>query len=43
MYSKNISEQIYNVYTTARQSGFTINVLSDYDQKMDRFAFLMVH
>ncbi len=32
-----------DVYTTVRQAGFTINVLSDYDQKMDRFAFLMVH
>lgn len=32
-----------DVYTTVRQVGFKINVLSDYDQKMDRFAFLMVH
>lgn len=32
-----------DVYTTVRQAGFTINVLADYDQKMDRFAFLMVH
>ena len=32
-----------DVYTTVRQAGFSINVLSDYDQKMDRFAFLMVH
>ena len=32
-----------DVYTTVRQAGFKINVLSDYDLKMDRFAFLMVH
>ena len=32
-----------DVYTTVRRAGFTINVRSDYDQKMDRFAFLMVH
>jgi predicted metal-binding protein len=32
-----------DVYSTVRRAGFTINVLSDYDQKMDRFAFLMVH
>lgn len=32
-----------DVYTTVRQAGFKINVLSDFDQKMDRFAFLMVH
>ena len=32
-----------DVYTTVRQAGFKLNVLSDYDQKMDRFAFLMVH
>jgi len=32
-----------DVYTTVRQAGFTINVLSDYDKKMDRFAFLMVY
>lgn len=31
-----------DVYTTVRQAGFTINVLPDYDKKMDRFAFLMV-
>ena len=31
-----------DVFTTARQSGFDINVRTDYDQKMDRFAFLMV-
>jgi predicted metal-binding protein len=32
-----------DVYTTVRQAGFKINVLLNYDQKMDRFAFLMVH
>lgn len=32
-----------DVYTTVRQAGFEINVRSDYNQKMDRFAFLMVH
>lgn len=32
-----------DVYTTVRKAGFTLNVLSDYDQKMDRFAFLMIH
>jgi len=32
-----------DVYSTVRQAGFTINVLSNYDQKMNRFAFLMVH
>ncbi|MCF8107067.1 MAG: DUF2284 domain-containing protein [Desulfohalobiaceae bacterium] len=31
-----------DVYTTVRQVGFSVNVLSDYNQKMDRFAFLMV-
>jgi hypothetical protein len=32
-----------DVYTTVRQFGFPINVRTDYDQKMDRYAFLMVH
>ena len=32
-----------DVYATVRQFGFTINVRTDYDQKMDRYAFLMVH
>ena len=32
-----------DVYTTVRKFGFEINVRTDYDQKMDRFAFLMVH
>ena len=32
-----------DVYSTVRQFGFEINVRTDYDQKMDRFAFLMVH
>lgn len=31
-----------DVYTTVRQAGFSVNVLPDYNQKMDRFAFLMV-
>lgn len=32
-----------DVYATVRQFGFEINVRTDYDQKMDRYAFLMVH
>ena len=32
-----------DVYTTVREAGFTINVLSEYSQRMDRFAFLMIH
>jgi len=32
-----------DVYTTVRQYGFPINVRSAYDQKMDRYAFFMVH
>jgi predicted metal-binding protein len=32
-----------DVYSTVRQFGFPINVRSAYDQKMDRYAFLMVH
>ena len=31
-----------DVYSTVRQYGFPINVRTDYDQKMDRYAFLMV-
>lgn len=31
-----------DVYTTVRRFGFAINVRTDYDQEMDRFAFLMV-
>ncbi len=31
-----------DVYTTVRQFGFNINVRTEYDQKMDRYAFLMV-
>ena len=31
-----------DVYTTVRKFGFDINVRTNYDQKMDRFAFLMV-
>jgi len=32
-----------DVYSTVRQFGFSINVRTNYDQKMDRYAFLMVH
>jgi len=32
-----------DVYSTVRQFGFEINVRTDNDQKMDRYAFLMVH
>jgi predicted metal-binding protein len=32
-----------DVYSTVRQYGFPLNVRTDYDQKMDRYAFLMVH
>ncbi len=32
-----------DVYSTVRQYGFPINVRTDYDQKMNRYAFLMVH
>jgi predicted metal-binding protein len=32
-----------DVYSTVRKFGFEINVRTDYGQKMDRFAFLMVH
>ncbi|MFO7716923.1 DUF2284 domain-containing protein [Desulfosarcina sp.] len=32
-----------DVYATVRQFGFEINVRTDYDQEMDRYAFLMVH
>ena len=31
-----------DVYTTVRAFGFDINVRTDYDQQMDRYAFLMV-
>ena len=31
-----------DVYTTVRQFGFTINVRTDTDQQMDRYAFLMI-
>ena len=31
-----------DVYATVRRFGFEINVRIDYDQKMDRFAFLMI-
>ena len=32
-----------DVYSTVRRFGFSISVRTEYDQKMDRFAFLMVH
>ena len=32
-----------DVYSTVRRFGFNINVRNDYDQRMDRYAFLMVH
>ena len=32
-----------DVYSTVRQFGFPINVRTEYDQKMDRYAILMVH
>ena len=32
-----------DVYTTVRQFGFPIDVRTDYDQKMDRYACLMIH
>jgi len=31
-----------DVYSTVRRFGFSIKVRTEYDQKMDRFAFLMV-
>ena len=31
-----------DVYSTVRQFGYEISVRTDYDQKMDRYAFLMV-
>ncbi|MGB6867163.1 MAG: DUF2284 domain-containing protein [Candidatus Aminicenantaceae bacterium] len=31
-----------DVFTTVRKVGYTINVLSDYDEKMNRFAFLLI-
>ena len=32
-----------DVYATVRQFGFPLDVRTAYDQKMDRYAFLMVH
>jgi hypothetical protein len=32
-----------DVYTSVRRFGFHINVRTAYDQKMDRYAFLMVY
>jgi predicted metal-binding protein len=31
-----------DVYSTARQAGYYIQVLSDYSQKMNRYAFLLI-
>jgi len=31
-----------DVYATIRKLGYPIQVLSDYSQKMDRYAFLMI-
>jgi hypothetical protein len=31
-----------DVFTTVRKVGYTIDVLSDYDEKMNRFAFLLI-
>jgi len=31
-----------DVYTTVRKVGFEVNVRSEFNQKMDRFAFLMI-
>jgi len=31
-----------DVYSTVRQFGYGINVRTDYDQQMDRYAFLMI-
>ena len=31
-----------DVFTTVRKVGYTINVLSNYDVKMNRFAFLLI-
>jgi predicted metal-binding protein len=32
-----------DVYSTVRRLGFNINVRTEYDQQMDRYAFLLVH
>ncbi len=32
-----------DVYSTVRQFGFPIRLRTDYDQQMDRYAFLMIH
>ncbi len=31
-----------DVFTTVRKVGYSIDVLSDYDQKMNRYAFLLI-
>ena len=31
-----------DVYSTVRQAGYPIHVLSDYEQKMNRYAFLLI-
>ncbi len=42
--SLEVCERFFNEYedTTVRQFDFSINVRTEYDQKMDRYAFLMV-
>ena len=32
-----------DVYSTLRRFGFPISIRTAYDQKMDRYVFLMVH
>ncbi|UCE57072.1 MAG: hypothetical protein JSV31_15050 [Desulfobacterales bacterium] len=32
-----------DVYSTVRQFGFPIHVLSEYSQEMNRYAFLLIH
>ena len=34
---------VVDVYSTVRQFGYEISVRTDYNQKMDRYAFLMVY
>jgi predicted metal-binding protein len=35
-------KECVDVYSTVRRIGYEIRVLTDYDQKMNRYAFLMV-
>jgi len=37
-----IDAMAVDVYSTVRQFGFPISVKTDYQQAMDRYAFLMV-